>query len=55
MSSKTPTIAILLAAYNGIDFIETQVNSIFKQKDVNFELFISVDYSSDETYGWVID
>ena len=55
MSLKTPTIAILLAAYNGIDFIEIQVDSILKQKDVNLELFISVDYSSDETYNWVID
>ena len=55
MSLKTPTIAILLAAYNGIEFIEEQVDTILKQKYVIVDLFISVDLSSDGTYEWALD
>ncbi len=55
MSSKGPTVAILLAAYNGIDFIEVQVDTILKQKNVILELFISVDYSDDETHDFLVN
>ena len=47
-----PKIAVLLAAYNGMQWIEEQVNSIFEQTDVDVTLFISVDQSTDETYLW---
>jgi len=45
-----PKIAILLAAYNGINWIEEQIISIFNQEGVNIKIFISVDFSTDGTY-----
>ena len=48
-------IAVLLAAYNGILWIEEQINSIFQQKDVDVDIYISVDLSIDGTYEWCKD
>ncbi|MCV2401633.1 glycosyltransferase [Marinomonas sp. C2222] len=45
-------VAVLLAAYNGMEWIEDQVNSILSQKSVSVSLFISVDLSSDGTDVW---
>jgi len=50
-----PKFAVLLAAYNGMAFIEEQVQSILEQKNVSVILFISVDLSSDGTYEWCCD
>jgi rhamnosyltransferase len=47
-----PKVAVLLAAYNGISWINEQVDSILKQTDVDVELFISIDQSNDGTYEW---
>jgi len=48
-------IAILLAAYNGIEFIEQQLLSIKQQKNVDVSVFISVDLSTDNTYEWCVN
>jgi rhamnosyltransferase len=45
-------VAVLLAAYNGMEWIEEQVESIFSQKNVDITLFISVDLSTDGTDLW---
>jgi rhamnosyltransferase len=45
-------VAVLLAAYNGTDFIEQQLESILQQKYVVVTIFISVDISIDGTYEW---
>ena len=45
-----PSIAILLSAYNGAEWIEEQIDTILKQHDVSIQLFISVDLSTDNTY-----
>lgn len=47
-----PNVAVLLAAYNGMQWIEEQVESIFLQSSVNITLFISVDLSTDGTHAW---
>lgn len=49
---QCPTVAVLLAAYNGKEFISEQVDSIFNQSGVSVRLFISVDLSTDGTYEW---
>jgi rhamnosyltransferase len=41
--------AVCLAAYNGMAFISQQINSVLSQKDVDLQIFISVDHSSDGT------
>lgn len=47
-----PKVAILLAAYNGMQWIEEQVASILAQKAVSVSLFISVDRSDDGSEAW---
>tara|TARA_B100001248_G_C27386592_1_gene460008 strand:- start:299 stop:1156 length:858 start_codon:yes stop_codon:yes gene_type:complete len=42
-------IAILMAAFNGEEWIEEQLHSIFSQKKVNVDVFVSLDLSSDKT------
>ena len=45
-------VAVLMAAFNGIKWIEEQIYSIFNQEKVNIDLFISVDTSTDGTYEY---
>ena len=47
---KKESVAVLLAAYNGAIFIQQQISTILKQKDVDIKIFISIDLSSDNTY-----
>jgi rhamnosyltransferase len=47
--NERPNIAVLLAAYNGSEWIESQIKTIINQKNVNITLFISVDLSDDDT------
>ncbi|MGK9064905.1 glycosyltransferase [Stutzerimonas chloritidismutans] len=48
----TPRFAVLLAAYNGMQWIEEQVGSILAQRGVEVVVYISVDVSSDQTLAW---
>jgi rhamnosyltransferase len=50
--TNSPSVAVLLAAYNGMEWIEEQVSSILSQKNTSIEIFISVDLSNDKTYEW---
>lgn len=52
MIDYLPKVVVLLAAYNGIEFLEEQLQSILKQKDIELTIFISVDLSSDDSYEW---
>lgn len=52
-TDSLPKVAILLAAYNGMQWIEEQVNSILSQRGVDITLFISVDLSTDGTETYV--
>ena len=53
--TNNPSIAVLLAAYNGMEWIEEQISSILSQKNTSIEIFISVDLSDDKTYEWCQD
>lgn len=44
---NNPRIAVLLAAYNGENWLTEQVQSILAQKDVDVWIFVSLDKSSD--------
>lgn len=50
--NNASSIAVLLAAYNGMKWIEEQVDSILNQTNVNVDIYISVDLSTDDTYQW---
>lgn len=47
-----PKIAVLLAAYNGMLWIEQQINSILGQVSVDVTIYISIDPSTDGTEQW---
>lgn len=47
-----PKVAVLLAAYNGMQWIEDQVASILAQSAVHITLYISIDTSTDSTETW---
>lgn len=51
-SKELPKVAVLLAAYNGMKWIEEQVSTILSQKSVDLHIYISVDYSSDGTFEY---
>lgn len=47
-----PRVAVLLAAHNGLKWVDEQVQSIVHQQNVELEIFISVDHSVDGTLSW---
>lgn len=47
-----PKVSVLLAAYNGISWIEEQLDSILAQQDVEVVVFVSDDQSTDGTMAW---
>lgn len=51
LSRKSNNVAVLLAAYNGIFYIEEQLISIQNQS-IAVDIYISVDVSTDETFEW---
>lgn len=44
---SVPKIAILLAVYNGMEWLQVQLNSILNQADVDVTIFVSIDPSTD--------
>ena len=52
MINSFPNVAILLAAYNGTQWVDEQLSTILIQLDVVVHVFISVDLSTDNTYEW---
>ena len=52
MPVKHPKVAVLLAAYNGMQWIEEQLTSILGQSAVDVIVYISVDPSTDGTEVW---
>lgn len=52
MVSDLPTVAVLLAAYNGMQWIDEQLATIQAQRGVCVHIFISCDPSADGTEEW---
>ena len=50
--ARVPHIAVCLAAFNGMRYLQTHIDSIFSQTDVAITLFVSVDHSTDGTEEW---
>lgn len=46
---KLPSVAVLLAAYNGVNYLKDQVDSILNQNFCDITVYISIDRSSDGT------
>ncbi|WP_122668430.1 glycosyltransferase [Pseudomonas viridiflava] len=54
MSVNHPKVAVLLAAYNGMEWIAEQLDSILKQTNTCVSVFISVDPSTDGTESFCL-
>jgi rhamnosyltransferase len=52
MPVKHPRVAVLLAAYDGMLWIEEQLTSILSQSAVDVTIYVSIDPSSDGTESW---
>lgn len=51
--NSLPKFAVCIAAFNGVNWLPEQIESIFKQVNIAVTIFISVDSSSDGTEAWV--
>lgn len=52
MGAEPAKVAVLLAAYNGSEWIEAQLASIQAQRGVGVDIYISVDPCNDGTEAW---
>ena len=55
MINNKPTVAILMATYNGEKYISQQIDSILNQSEVNVHFYISDDGSTDNTLNIIQD
>jgi rhamnosyltransferase len=55
VSLSVPTVTVLMATYNGVNYLTEQVESILNQVDVNVHLVVSDDRSSDGTWERLVD
>lgn len=51
---KRPSVAVCLAAFNGLRYLPQQLDSILAQTDVDVTVFVSVDRSTDGTEDWLV-
>lgn len=52
VQSHCPKVAVCLAAFNGMRYLQPQIDSIFNQIGVDLTVFVSVDCSTDGTEEW---
>ena len=52
LPTATPRVIVLMAVYNGMQWLEAQTESILAQQGVEVSLFISVDQSQDDSANW---
>jgi rhamnosyltransferase len=55
MPVRHPKVAVLLAAFNGMQWIEEQLASILEQTGVDVTVYISIDPSTDGTEAWCME
>ena len=51
MTGASPHVAVLMATYNGAEFLPEQLNSLAAQTHENWRLWVSDDGSADATFG----
>ena len=50
-NTNLPVVLVLMACYNGMRYIDDQIQSIAEQTGCDIKLLISVDKSTDNTYA----
>jgi rhamnosyltransferase len=53
LSKARLRFAVLLAVFNGVAYLQKQIDSIISQEGVDIEIFVSVDLSTDGSELWV--
>jgi len=53
--TSMPKFAVVMAAFNGMHYIATQISSILSQEGVEVDIFISVDLSTDGTEHFLMN
>jgi len=51
MTASTPTVSVVMAAYNGAAFIRDTIDSVLAQTMTDFEIVVADDCSKDDTLG----
>lgn len=46
---KSPTVSVIMATYNHADYVKQAIDSVLRQRDVDFEFLIADDGSVDQT------
>jgi rhamnosyltransferase len=54
-ANPIPRVAVLLATYNGINYLADQVDSILKQVACTVDIWVSDDQSTDGTWDWLCE
>jgi glycosyltransferase involved in cell wall biosynthesis len=49
VTAKIPKVSVLLATFNGVSFLEGQLASLYEQQDVDIEVMVNDDGSTDGT------
>lgn len=55
INQQRPTVAVLLATYNGMPWINDQIDSILNQTSIDITMYVSDDMSEDATYTYLLD
>jgi len=50
-----PRVCVLLAAFQGMRWIQEQIDSILNQRDVEVVIYVSIDFCNDGTFEYVRD
>lgn len=53
MEKKTDKVVVLMATYNGMEWLPEQVDSILNQSDIELKLLVSDDVSDDGSRSWL--
>jgi len=53
LATVQPHVAVCLAAFNGMDWLPAQLDSILAQSGVSVTILVSVDRSNDGTEAWI--
>lgn len=55
INQRRPTVAVLMATYNGLPWINDQIDTILNQDSIDITVYVSDDMSEDATYTYLLN